>query len=188
MSVINRTGKRKKRMLRKVIAFTLSVIFFLSVFSVLAQTSFFSVNVQAAENNDELEEHIIDTISPSTNLEVGSGEGGSTKGNLVLNGLDEGTWWLKEITAPGGYNLLAGPVEIEITDSDDGVLDGKVTGESGGLVSFKVENDSGFQLPVTGGMGTVLFTAVGVLLMGAAVVLVIAAMKNKKAVGGPKTK
>lgn len=106
----------------------------------------------------------------------------STTGKLTLNGLDGGTWYLKEITAPDGYNLLAGPVSVDIVDTD---LDGEVTVDNAelntGLVPLTVENDNGFQLPVTGGMGTILFTAVGVVLMGAAVVLLIIVIKKKRA-------
>ena len=106
----------------------------------------------------------------------------STSGKLTLNGLDAGTWYLKEITAPNGYNLLAGPVSVEIADAD---LDGAVTVDNAelenGLVPLTVENDNGFQLPVTGGMGTILFTAAGVVLMGAAVILLVIALKRKKA-------
>ncbi len=117
------------------------------------------------------------------------GEGDTVKGKLTIRGLDEGTWYLKETKAPGGYNLLASPVEVEIVDADDdGELDGKVknaaegaTGEAVALVTLMVENDNGFQLPTTGGIGTILFTAVGVVLMGAAVVLVIVALKKKRA-------
>lgn len=110
----------------------------------------------------------------------------NAEGKLTLNGLDERTWYLKEITAPNGYNLLAGPVSVEIADND---LDGAVTVDNAednaeldtGLVPLTVENDDGFRLPVTGGMGTILFTAVGVVLMGAAVILLVIALKRKKA-------
>ena len=109
-------------------------------------------------------------------------------GKLTIKGLSEGTWYLKEITAPDGYNLLASPVKVTIEDKDGEALDGKVsgaaanaTGEAVALVTLTVENDDGFQLPVTGGMGTILFTAVGILLMGAAVILLIFAVrKNRK--------
>ncbi|HBV52972.1 MAG TPA: hypothetical protein DEF06_11835 [Clostridiales bacterium] len=83
---------------------------------------------------------------------------------------------------------MASPVKVTIEDKDGDVLDGKVsgaaanaTGEAVALVTLTVENDDGFQLPVTGGMGTILFTAVGILLMGAAVILLIFAVrKNRK--------
>lgn len=120
-----------------------------------------------------------------TTLSVGAS--GALTGKLTLKGLDEATWYLLETKAPDGYNLLAAPVEVEVTDTDAGELDGKVqgsaedaTGEAVALVPLTVENDDGFQLPITGGMGTILFTAVGVALMGAAVVLVIVAVKKRK--------
>lgn len=115
-------------------------------------------------------------------LTVGSGENESTKGNLVLKGLDETTWYLVENRAPDGYNLLNAPVSITITDTKENTLDGKVTDADivTGLVPLTVENDDGFQLPVTGGMGTVLFTAAGVVLMGAGAVLFFILRKKKK--------
>lgn len=124
--------------------------------------------------------------STTTTLQVGAKD--SLTGKLTIKGLSEGTWYLKEITAPDGYNLLASPVKVTIEDKDGDVLDGKVsgaaanaTGEAVALVTLTVENDDGFQLPVTGGMGTILFTAVGILLMGAAVILLIFAVrKNRK--------
>ena len=124
--------------------------------------------------------------STTTTLQVGAKD--SLTGKLTIKGLAEGTWYLKEITAPDGYNLLASPVKVTIEDKDGDVLDGKVsgaaanaTGEAVALVTLTVENDNGFQLPVTGGMGTILFTAVGILLMGAAVILLIFAVrKNRK--------
>ena len=105
--------------------------------------------------------------------------------------MDEGTWYLKEITAPEGYNLLTNPIAVTIKDAADAtnVLDGKVesakgsTGEDVALVTLTVENNNDFQLPTTGGIGTVVFTAVGVILMGTAAVLVIVAIKMKKSEG-----
>lgn len=52
------------------------------------------------------------------------------------------------------------------------------------VVDFDLYNvlytDQAFNLPVTGGMGTAIFTIVGILLMGGAVVLVVAAVSRKK--------
>ena len=121
----------------------------------------------------------------TTTLTVGATA--SLTGKLTLKGLDEGIWYLKETKAPDRYNLLASPVQVTITDTDAGTLDGKVdnakgeNGEDVALVTLMVENDDGFRLPVTGGIGTILFTAVGVVLMGAAVVLLIVVFKKKKA-------
>ena len=124
-------------------------------------------------------------LTTITTLKVGTAEG--YVGKLTIKGLDEQAWYLVETKAPGGYNLLAEPKEVTITDLDESVLDGKVanakgnSGEDAALAVWKVENDNGFQLPVTGGMGTILFTAVGVVLMGAAAILLIVVLKRKKA-------
>lgn len=146
----------------------------------------------ASENGDNLSSNKIYFVWDSDGVyhKVAAGTEGavtsltvnSTSGQLTLNGLDAGTWHLKETKAPDGYNLLAGPVSVEIVDAD---LDGAVTVDeqeiNTGLVPLTVENDDGFRLPVTGGMGTILFTAVGVVLMGAAVILLVIALKRKKA-------
>lgn len=116
------------------------------------------------------------------------GENATLKGRLTVKGLAEGTWYLKETKAPGGYNLLASPVEVVIADAEGGALDGQVTGAAAGasgeaaaLVTLTVENDNGFRLPVTGGAGTVLFAVGGAVLMSAAVICFIAVSKRKNA-------
>lgn len=104
------------------------------------------------------------------------------KGKLRLVGLDAGTYYLKETKAPAGYNKISTPIEITIADSD---YDGGVeVGEEDlvtGRVPVTVQNSQGFELPTTGGIGTVLFTAVGVALMGAGLVLFFLNRKRRKA-------
>ena len=121
-------------------------------------------------------------VSGETNTNTTTTLAVDSNGKLTIKGLDEGTWYLKETKAPNSYNLLKAPVSVTITDASNGVLDGKVTDTNitTGLVPLTVENDDGFQLPVTGGMGTFLFTAVGVVLMGAAVILLVVVLKKKK--------
>ena len=93
------------------------------------------------------------------------------------------TWYLVETKAPDSYNILEAPVPVTIVDAKEDVLDGKVTDAdiATGLVPLTVENDDGFQLPTTGGMGTILFTAVGIVLMGAAVILFIVVRRKRRA-------
>ncbi len=98
----------------------------------------------------------------------------ATGGKLTIQGLANGTYYLEEVKAPAGYNLLTSRVEVVIsdqnvlwTDSDDD--DAWDSGEGG----IQVINEAGQLLPSTGGMGTVAFYAVGgVLAVGAAVILV----------------
>ncbi len=91
------------------------------------------------------------------------------EGNLLMSGLNEGTYYLKETKAPVGYNPINEPIQVVIKDKDgSGDLDGNVDGqgEHVGYVRQEVENRKGFQLPTTGGAGTAMFAAVGVVLVG----------------------
>ncbi len=121
-------------------------------------------------------------VNTTTTLEVDSDT--ANLGKLILTGLKEGTYYLKETEAPAGYNLLAAPAEVTIKDVDiDNALDGAVEGAAEGNEAYilvRVENDDGFQLPVTGGIGTILFTAVGVALMGTALVLLLVVVIKKR--------
>lgn len=88
-----------------------------------------------------------------------------------INGLKAGTYYLKEIEAPKGYNKLANAIKVEITN------DGKVKVEKNGALTdvtqVDVENKTGTVLPSTGGAGTTMIYLVGaVLVLGSGVVLV----------------
>ena len=113
-----------------------------------------------------------------------------TNGLISIAGLDDGTYYLKETKAPVGYNLLEAPVKVEIIattinnqkwagDAKEAFkalaveVDDKAAGDgtlADGKVSIKVENNKGAILPSTGGIGTTVFYAAGIVMMfGAAV-------------------
>lgn len=48
-----------------------------------------------------------------------------------------------------------------------------------GYLDITVNNTKGFELPVTGGMGTFMFTASGVAIMSAAIILIVIQRKKK---------
>lgn len=117
----------------------------------------------------------------STTLEVGAS--GDEKGKLVISGLDvDTTYELTETKAPDGYIKLSAPVTITITDADpNGKVDDGSDSADGtdGYVELKVENGKGFTLPSTGGMGTMLFTAIGTVLMGGGLVLLLLYLRRR---------
>ena len=109
-----------------------------------------------------------------------------SKGALSLRGLDEGIYYLKETKAPAGYNLMETPVKIEIipvyTESGDEVsvtVNYKVDDKEQDSNTVGVRNSSGSTLPVTGGIGTVVFYVLGtVLVLGAVVLLIVKKRMN----------
>lgn len=99
-------------------------------------------------------------------------------GKLCLYGLDTGTYSLTETKAPEGYNKATTPATITITDADlDGLLDDGTTG----IFTLNFPNGQGFQLPVTGGVGTVLFAAGGVVFVGLGITLLAVVIKKSRA-------
>lgn len=114
---------------------------------------------------------------------VGSELKGKDMTTFTWSGLDDGDYKLVETTTPSGYNTIP-DIEFTITathevSSDNPTLislsgGDKFTGViSTGVVSANIENQSGAQLPSTGGIGTTIFYVLGsVLVIGAVVLLV----------------
>lgn len=92
-------------------------------------------------------------------------------GIILLKGLDAGTYSLKETKAPAGYNLLAAPTTITIDPQEVPQTD--PTSLELTPINIKVENQTGSELPSTGGIGTKVFYIVGGVLVLAAVVFFI---------------
>lgn len=93
--------------------------------------------------------------------------------NLHLNGLAEGTYYLKEIEAPAGYNKLTAPIVVKITKSADADVNNWTISKDGTVETDKIidiENSTGSILPSTGGAGTIAFAVVaGILVIGVVV-------------------
>lgn len=118
---------------------------------------------------------------------VGSELKGEDMTTFTWSGLDDGDYKLVETTTPAGYNTIA---DIEFTisaghvDGDSpylNTLSGNVPSGTAtftavvndGSLSTDVVNNSGTQLPSTGGVGTTIFYVLGsILVIGAAVLLV----------------
>ena len=111
-------------------------------------------------------------------------------GHMTFKGLDAGTYTLVETVAPEGFTLdtQSHTVVITPTYNPDGTLasysitiDGKttstytatydngtITNISGDSVKTEIKNTKMGTLPSTGGMGTYLFTIIGVVVMAGA--------------------
>lgn len=109
---------------------------------------------------------------------VTTGEGGK----LILEGLGEGDYVLTEENAPEGFYAYGSPFDISITaQRTSGELTGLVAvgadgsgneAEAAGAYYVKwIANTTEYTLPGTGGIGTVIFLGVGVLMVAAACLL-----------------
>lgn len=115
-------------------------------------------------------------------------------GVIVVKGVKSGTYEIKEVTAPAGYNKLTAPVTVKAAKTGQTTTQTTVyLDENGNTTETKTEktievkvdianiaatavvvvNKAGTELPSTGGMGTTVFYVLGtVLVMGAVVLLV----------------
>ena len=144
---------------------------------------------------------IDDKKAGATKFDLVTGADGTAK----VDGLANGTYYLVETATVKDYNLLSAPVKVEIKVSYtktwtvvDTYEGGKLTHHrestnveyfggtnakpNNGFATTTIINRKGFNLPTTGGFGTLLFSGIGVLLVLAGVsVLFSLKKKNKRA-------
>lgn len=111
----------------------------------------------------------------------------ATAAGVTINGLDEGNYIVSEFQSPDGYNDLAEDMMFSIYKLEDTEAETNYGGsyalfandaastdvDDDGIYSLKVLNYAGLTLPSTGGMGTLLFTIIGILLMLLAIFIII---------------
>lgn len=84
-------------------------------------------------------------------------------GKAEIKGLENGTYYLKEISTLDGYNLLTEDKAITITGSKDDTTSLEVKAD--------ISNKKGALLPETGGIGTIGLTALAVAVVACALFL-----------------
>ncbi len=131
---------------------------------------------------------------------------GTDRNTLLVRGLDANTYYLKETKVPSGYYAPKGGFAVQLTGEREAVseaLNGKLAAASsftatnnttdGVLINSSVlngteqnrldaslKNSSTPVLPTTGGVGTVMFTVIGLLCMGAALWFFLFARRRRK--------
>lgn len=99
-------------------------------------------------------------------------------GKVEFQGLKNGEYTLTETKAPAGYNKLASAIGVKVNGMNNGTdttnatvtitynnNNGSVYDQTASNGVIPVQNKSGVVLPGTGGMGTIAFTVIGVLVI-----------------------
>lgn len=99
-------------------------------------------------------------------------------GKVDFQGLKNGEYTLTETKAPAGYNKLASAIGVRVDGQNDGTdttnatvtitydnNNGSDYDKTASKGVIPVRNKSGVVLPGTGGMGTIAFTVIGVLVI-----------------------
>ncbi len=146
-------------------------------------------------NYNEIPYEAWQTLNGTTSVIMTS----AAEGAFGVSGLDDGTYYLMEIKAPTGYNLLENALRLDIAAAtangqtwagdpaaaltaltinvDQG---GAQNGDVGtGAVALTVANNQGATLPETGGMGTTLFYVIGGLLVAGAGILLVVRLRMR---------
>lgn len=117
--------------------------------------TYYKLTTTAGTNEAKVE--WVDNATDATVLKT------DANGAAEFIGLPNGTYYLKEIKAPDGYNVLTADVEITIAGNENDTTTLTHT--------QKVENNKGALLPETGGMGTIGLTALAVAVVACALFL-----------------
>ena len=101
-------------------------------------------------------------------------------GQFAIDGLADGTYYLKETVAPKGYAEIKEPQKFEISENSwasEGNIEftknqkGKDKIAAEGTSAMKVGNRN-LTIPQTGGIGTIIFTAIGLAIMASAIIAI----------------
>lgn len=128
------------------------------------------------------------------------------EGKVSASGLEKGTYYLVETKTAKGYNLLKEPVKVDLNfeysetwnernEYVEGALvkhdvnhkrqeafeagSTNATELTSGSITANIINRKGFDLPTTGGFGTLLFSAIGALLVVGGVGVLMSTKKKK---------
>jgi len=102
-------------------------------------------------------------------------------GAARFDGLQAGTYYLEETAAPAGYNQLIKDITIVLKEDGSATIDDAAsTPEADRSLTAGVANSTGTMLPETGGIGTVIFVALGALAVICAGVFLVTNKRMSK--------
>ena len=103
----------------------------------------------------------------------------NSQGYMEITGLDFGKYNLHEIEAPKGYAIPADGQKFQFTVNANSYNNLKLTGEKAMIDSTTTDTTKAQRLvnkkvtiPQTGGIGTIIFTAIGLAIMASAIIAI----------------
>lgn len=119
----------------------------------------------------------------------------NTDSTILIQGLENGIYYLKETKTIKGYNLLSAPfaIQVNVTETTTWTSGGGFTATgkvvktydstnydvTNAMGTSTIINKKGFVLPQTGGMGYLLFCTVGIVLIAGGAALIFGGRKKK---------
>ena len=99
----------------------------------------------------------------------------ATNGIVLIPNLQAGTFYLREVVTPPGFRPITNSMQVIVGESS-------VDTNRNYVVAVQVVNEveDGFNLPETGGVGTILFTVFGLALIGGAITLTLIVRRRRK--------
>lgn len=142
--------------------------------------------IDASDNRVKLEGAVFGVYTTEAAAQAGTAadpDAGGTEfyvGSITTNGqgvgelldLGEDTYYVKELTAPNGYQLDETVFSFNVNDTNTSEVVNYV-------YTTTITNSMTPNLPVTGGEGTIAITATGVVLIAGAAALIVRARKQR---------
>lgn len=126
------------------------------------------VTAELDTNGNKTGVYIVDKDATSNIIQT------QADGEIIVKGLAAGTYYLEETKAPDGYNKLEGKTQVVVAADKATTYKVSYTANN---ANTEIQNNSGVELPSTGGKGTMMLITFGSVVAMAFAMLLITQKK-----------